>query len=606
MSSSNDVFKRARQRPVEISRRNMLSATAVGVSAAMGLSACGGSEDGSGEYRNVGFEDCEENPTSCNTGERADGGTITWAVDGEWIGWNRYSAEDSSTYLSQVLSPAFIHDGLGTFDQNGEFVYDDSILKADPELVSENPMQVKYTLNPDANWGDGNPIVLDDWIYHWYAHSSDPAHTAESLSASTAWGDTVASVEEPEPGTILVTYKDGVADPEWAVANTFNGSHPTHVLAVNGFTDWKTDPQSMADSFGFFTTTIPTWSTGPYKITEAVAGEYVFYEPNADWAGSAETTLDKLEFKVIPDFASILTELRQGTIHGASPVSSDADSVANLESTAEADGIRYSIAPGPSWSHLDFNTARVTDVVLRQAVFTCLDVQDMIDRTGGLMMDGLKPKGNHLFRGDSEYYEDYVTVSGQGSGDIEAAKALLEGAGYTWDEAGALLDPSGAAVQIRYRYADTVNSITFSEIAQANCAELGVELTLEQIPDGELGSVLSSGDFDLMGFSWSGSPTIAGTGEQYWKSDSDSNYGKLNDPVLDELLAQISTSFDPAEAAAAANAAVEQVVKDAYVLPITDNPVVIMVSEKLVNVRDNWATSLRATYNTAEWGLAAS
>jgi peptide/nickel transport system substrate-binding protein len=41
------------------------------------------------------------------------------------------------------------------------------------------------------------------------------------------------------------------------------------------------------------------------------------------------------------------------------------------------------------------------------------------------------------------------------------------------------------------------------------------------------------------------------------------------------------------------------------VLPTVDTPVAIMVSEDLVNVRDNWASQQRALYNVAEWGLRA-
>jgi peptide/nickel transport system substrate-binding protein len=78
----------------------------------------------------------------------------------------------------------------------------------------------------------------------------------------------------------------------------------------------------------------------------------------------------------------------------------------------------------------------------------------------------------------------------------------------------------------------------------------------------------------------------------------------LEDPELDTLIAEVNGTLDYDEAAERANLAVQRVVEDAYSLPIVDTPVLIMVSDRLVNVRDNWASQQRAAYNIAEWGVA--
>ncbi len=127
---------------------------------------------------------------------------------------------------------------------------------------------------------------------------------------------------------------------------------------------------------------------------------------------------------------------------------------------------------------------------------------------------------------------------------------------------------------------------------------------MKAIPDADLGTVLGEGDFDIINFGWSSDPLFVGAASQYWESGSGSNFGGLEDPELDALIAEVNGTLDYDQAAEHANEAVKRVIEDAYVLPIVDTPVVVMVSDRLVNVRDNWASQQRAAYNIAEWGVS--
>ncbi|GAB3997823.1 hypothetical protein GCM10029992_21910 [Glycomyces albus] len=332
----------------------------------------------------------------------------------------------------------------------------------------------------------------------------------------------------------------------------------------------------------------------------------MIYEPNPEWAGQTKPTLDKLTFKVIDGLDSIVTELRQGTVDGASPFSVDVDTITQLQMTED---VSYRIDGGPNWEHLDLNTENefLADPELRNAVFTAVDVENIIGRTAALVQSDAQAKRNHLFRFDSEYYTDHLVATSQGSGDVELAVDLLDEAGYTWDSEGALLTPDGEAVELDMRYSQSNDTRkVISELIQANLTEIGIEVAIEPIPDADLGPVLFGGEFDMIVFGWSGNPGFVSPANQYWRSDSSSNFGRLDDPELDQTLTDLSGTLDLDGAAALADRAVEQVVADAYVLPIVDTPVVIMVSDRLVNVRDNWASQQRAMYNIAEWGVSES
>lgn len=539
---------------------------------------------------------CAEEPAVCNSGERADGGEITWAVDGTWKGWNLTAAADNTQYLSQALVGMWPK--VGQFDPNGEFRYNDGLFTSEPALVGEDPTRVEYSLNPDATWGDGTPIGLDDFVYHWYATSGDEERCEGCAPADTSYGSAVESIEA-DGSAVTVTYTD-YASAEWKYQEVL--SHPAHI-AEREAGDWRNDPRAMAESQTWFSEQPPTWTTGPYRIADAATGEFVVYERNPEWAGKTRPTLDKLTFRVIDSLDSIVTEMRQGTIDGASPSSIGEDTIGQL---LETEGVSFATASGPGWEHLDLNLENefLADRTLRTAVLTAVDVEEIIARTAAQTAPDIVRKLNPLFRNDSPHFEDRLSGTPQGSGDVHLAAGLLEEAGYEWNDRNELLTPDGEVVELGLSYLES-NDVrrTMAELVQAGLADLGIRADLEPIPGANYGEALYGGQFDMVIFGWATTPTFTVGANQMYASDSDSNFGGLDDPEVDELLDRLESTLEFDQAAEIANQAVELVVDAAYVLPIVDSPVAIMISDNLVNVRDNWASQERAMYNIAEWGV---
>jgi peptide/nickel transport system substrate-binding protein len=575
-------------------KRHHKAAVAALACTALVLTGCGQGD----ESASSSLDACLTDPAGCNAGERADGGEITWALDGSWGTWNQTTSEGNNAYVSAALVGMWPY--TGQFDPSGEYRFNEGILASAPELVKEDPVTVEYTLKDGANWGDGTDITVDDFIYHWYATSGDASLCDGCDPANTTRGSQVESITG-EGSQVTVTYKDSYHSAEWQYEEIL--SSPSHVAEAQGF-DWQNDPKDMKAAEDYFSETVPTWSTGPFKIDDAKAGEYVIYVPNDDWAGETEVTLDKVTFRVIDGLENIVTALRNEEIDGASPFSVTAETITQLQG---ADGLEYAVAGGPSFEHIDLNTQNefLADPVLRQAIFTAIDIENIIARTYAYVQSDIERKGNHLFRNGSEHYTDYLSATGQGTGDIELAYSLLDEAGYELAE-GVLRDPDGKPVELDFRYSESKeNRRITGELVQANLADLGIQVDLRSIPDAELGTVLGEGKFDMIAFGWSSEPVFVAAASQYWETGSGSNFGGLSDPALDQLIGEINGTLDIDEAAVRANAAVQQVVQAAYSLPIVDTPVAVMVSDRLVNVRDNWASQQRAAYNIAEWGVAA-
>ncbi|MPZ27620.1 MAG: ABC transporter family substrate-binding protein, partial [Micromonosporaceae bacterium] len=212
---------------------------------------------------------------------------------------------------------------------------------------------------------------------------------------------------------------------------------------------------------------------------------------------------------------------------------------------------------------------------------------------------------NHVFAASSEFHQDVITGTGQGSGDVEAARAILEAAGYEGMDGGAgALTMDGEQVgPFRLRATTAPARVTAQQLIQGYLAEIGIQADIE--PTDDLGGTLGTQDYDIMLYGWSGSPLFFGNGGQYWDSDSGSNFGKYSNPEVDALINQEEQAATQQESADLHNQMMPIVVNDAYVLPLYDSPVYVFVTDSYVNVRDNTNSSLRGVYETHEWGVAA-
>ena len=585
-------------------RMSFTGLAVVALTGSLALAACRGDDPGGGTPAQLGLEACDDNPNDCNSGPRADGGEIVWMINqGHDGAFNSLRPEGNSVYLAQMLKG--LDDGLlvGHFEPAGSWQWNMDLLQEPAELTSEDPMTVVYRIREDAVWSDGTAIDLDDALWHWYHNSAREDQCVGCNPASTSLHDTVESITGSDNGkTITVTYDDGFANPEWYARGLF--SYPAHIAQAEAG-DWQNDPEAMGASSEYFLVTAPTWSAGPYIVEEWVADERQVLVPNEAWWGETQPSLERLIKVVISDQPSWVPAMQNGEIHGGAPASFTPD---GLQRMSEVPGVYTATgSAGAVWEHVDINMDSITDVTLRQAIFLALNREDARTRIYG----DLEPpfRNNHIFPQLSPYYEDHLTATGYATGNADEARRILTEAGYTGAEAGgALTDPEGEAVpELRFAFLQgNENRATFTELAQNYLGEIGLTIVPDPIPGDQLGTILSTQDYDLVIFGWSGSPLFANASHQFYHSTSGSNFGRLNDPQVDDLAEQIRDQIDVAASAELVNQLVPLVLEQAYVLPLWDTLNLMFVSDQYVNIRDNHNSSLRSLYNTANWGGLAT
>jgi peptide/nickel transport system substrate-binding protein len=561
--------------------RRALGGLTIGGTAAFTLAACGGNEGNGGS-----------------------GATeLVWAVPSAWESWNENTLPGNNSYGHQAMFPMrYGMDGSasGDFDENAEFQLNDAVF-ADAQVISEAPFQVEYTLQENAQWSDGQPIRVEDFIFQWYSTSGKEEHAPQTIAqpASTSVGSKIEKIESPEAGKVVVTFVEGHLDFEWRYSATVY--LPSHVAEAQGFTGWQEDPAVMGQAIDWFGKNLSDVCVGPWKPVDSKMGEYVKYELNDKYQGSVKPSIEKITMQVVEGTPAIITEMRQATIGGAWPSEFSQE---ELDKVADDPAIGQEIYDGSIWLHIDtnMNSEPLKDLALRRAIFTGFNVADAVSRV--YPDTDVSPKLNHFFRADSPYFQDKITGTGIGSGDTAAAAAILTEAGYTGAAEGQKLAKDGKEVpNLVFRYGEgDATRTTFAELAQAQMALLGITIELQAIPDGELGTVLTEGKFDLVIFGWSGNPSFAASVPQQFGTGQ--NYGSYSFPEIDAEIAKISATLEIEEAAEAANKVVELAVANALTLPLFDEPQSYLWNKNIVEgTKVNGNTQAGPLFNMAEWKL---
>jgi glutathione transport system substrate-binding protein len=582
-----------------MTRTRAASLVAMSAAAALVLAACGGGGGGGGGQGGGGsstatglFQNCADANT-CNAvpaDQLKQGGQVSFAIEKNIDNWNLNSSEGNVFETNMALKPLLPYTFITTPDLKST-LNPDYVTSAD--VTSTSPFVVTYKINPKASWDDGTPVTADDFVFNWKTQDGRDCPACET--AGNGGYDQIASVVGSDGGkTVTVTFSKPYTD--WkGVFNSAAPLYPAHIAAQHG--DLNT-PAGLKSGFDYLGSTPVNYTAGPYKVDSWQPNVALTLVPNPAWWGT-KPKLDRLVFRVITDATQEPLALQNNEVQVIYPQPQVdlVSQVAQIPNVSQTQGL------GLTWEHFDFNLVNpfLADKALRQAMYTAINRDDIIAKTVGQFNPEVKPLNSHMFIPQQDGYTDAVTPTGQGSGNIDAAKKILTDAGYT-GVGTALVAPNGQAVpsfRIRYTVGNAVRQ-SECELFASYVKNLGINVTV--VPTDSLGKTTSSGDFDIIVFAWVQSPFVFGGAQQLWLSTSGSNYGKYKNPQVDQLINEAAASTDIAAATKQLNDADKIMSDDAYVLPLYQKPTFVAVQNTVANVRNN--SSLDGPpYNAAEWGL---
>jgi len=515
---------------MRVTRRSILGATALTVSMTA-LAACsqdpgtggsgGGDSDGGGDQ----IASDENDINAMERDELGEGGVLRLANNAFPANWNGSHSDGNEGNTSEILGAIYpvlyLADAAGVVSPNPHYA-------KRIELTSEDPQVMEIELNEGMTWSDGTPIDYKSLENQFL--TMDGSKEEYAIASSSGY-DQVESIEQGDNEyTAVVTFKEKYAD--WVgLAAVMPDSLVESAEAFN--TGWQAEPLVTA---------------GPYKIGKIDAGnKTVLLEPDENWWGDA-APLTQILFTTIEDPAATATSFQNGQLD---VIETSVPATYSVVEPMIGSGATLRSAAGPNWSHITLNGAEgrpLADQAVRQAIFRAIDREEVFLAVNATMPypENTEPLNNHLLVTNQEGYED--NAGDLGAYDPEAAKTLLEDAGYTLEGEGESLVASkdGTPIEITYVYNDgSKTNEAVVPVVQEQLKAVGITMKVQKVPPTDLFSkYVIPGEFDLTLFGWLGTPFLS-SGDSIWKAEGEQNFGKVGDAAVDELLDAAAIETDP-------------------------------------------------------------
>jgi glutathione transport system substrate-binding protein len=460
---------------------------------------------------------------------------------------------DAAAMLRATLPRAFRVASDGSTSVNTDYF-------TSVELTSTNPQVVTYTINPKAFWSDGSPITWEDIASQINATSGrDKAFAIANPNGADRVKDVTRGVDDRQA---VVTFASPYA--EWK--GMFAGN--TMLL-----------PKSMTanpEVFNKGQLNGPGPSAGPFIVSGLDrTAQRITLTRNPKWWGTPPL-LDSITYLVLADEAR-LPALQNNTIDATGVVSLDELTVAR--NTA---GISIRRAPSPSWYHFTFNGAPgsiLADKALRLAIAKGIDRQAIANIAQRGLADNPVPLNNHIYVAGQEGYQDN---SGVVAFDPEKAKQELDALG--WRLNGQFREKDGRQLVIRDVLYDAQTTRQVGQIAQNSLAQIGVKLELDAKGGGGFfTNYVTTGDFDIVQFSWVGDAFSLCCLNQMYTTGAESNYGKISSPEIDKKAEVTMGELDAAKARQLANEVDKLIWAEGHSLPLFQSAGNVAVRSSLAN-----------------------
>lgn len=308
--------------------------------------------------------------------------------------------------------------------------------------------------------------------------------------------------------------------------------------------------------------------TGPFAFDGWDAGNTVTLSAFKDyWQGAPK--IDKVVFRVIPESATQVIELKAGRLDVLSSVPTEA--VDDLEKSA---GVTVKKQPGATQVYLGFNTAQglTKDVKVRQAIAAAIDQAGIV---------------NNLLKGTAETGVAPITPRVFG-----AAKNLAPVA-YDLDKARRLLREANVPGGTRLTLV-TPNTTLFAKLAQAvqfGAQQIGLNVDVKLQEFGAyIGGVQKPDHPELFIYWWTPVSRDADTG-LYGRFHSSNiplnNHAGYRNAVVDRLLDEARASGNPAQRTVLYERVQQQIRRDLPVLTLAYPMNIYVTSNRLVGEVQN-------------------
>ena len=544
-------------------RSKFVSAMALLAAGALVLSACG-----SGDSGGTGGNTQNQKPGEVGAADEVfhrpkvdDSGEFTMVREGAFTDYNNNTGAANNFQNTVVLAlmqpgayiPDLVNNSQVVLKLDGDYM--ESVT-----VKTQDPLVVEWNIKKEAVWSDGAPFDCSDFYLQWLSGASKVTVKGEDGSEASIWDasstgfEDVSKVEcSNSDKTVTTTFSKVFAD----YRALFTSLLPAHILEKEaGIADiTKLTPEDEATNatnaaeikkaaefftkgwVGFDAAKDP--SAGPFKIDAASEEEVTLVRNDKWWAEKAGPS--KITIKVNNDAQASAQQLQNKEVD---IIAIQADAAVAQQLRGDSSVVTFAVA-GQTYEHIDFQLSLPLfkdHKELRQAISTCVNRQDLIEKLVKDVDPNAKPQGSFMFMYNEQGYEDHY--SDIGNGDADGAKKILTDAGWTLGSDGIMVAKDGkrASFKLGHRIVER-RSQTVRLIAAA-CRPAGIEVIDDQAQNFN-DERLPAGDFDVALFAWVGTSVKSSAyGNYACKPAGTGNYNSYCNPEMDKKYLEANKELD--------------------------------------------------------------
>ncbi len=321
-------------------------------------------------------------------------------------------------------------------------------LQAAESIEQVDELTIKFTLKPGLMWTDGYGEVTTEDVKYSYERYIDPKLESPII------GDwlPLKEVEVVDKYTGIIHLKEPFAPIWWSTLPYTSGAIVSKKATEEAGGKFTTDPGATA---------------GAYKIETWVPREKTVLVPHDGWNGPV-AGFERITILPIQETksAEIAFEAEEVDITEIS-----IGSVPALKESLPSGGV-LDVRPTADYTFLGINIAntKLADVRVRQAIIKAIDVDTILQ--GAYF--GVPERGNGLV---APGLVGHTGIEANPR-DVDGARALLEEAGVS-------------DLSLEVDVLNTAEFVTAAQIIQANLAEVGINLQINQLDSGAYWNVAS-------------------------------------------------------------------------------------------------------------------